>query len=39
MQFTEFQMKPDFVFFGESISEEVKDRRYVGRQTEENFRS
>lgn len=23
------QIKPDFVFFGESISQEVKDRRYV----------
>ena len=25
-------MKPDFVFFGESIRQEVKDRRYVTRQ-------
>jgi len=26
------QVKPDFVFFGESISQEVKDRRYVAQQ-------
>jgi len=25
-------MKPDFVFFGESIREQVKDRRYAARQ-------
>ena len=26
------QIKPDFVFFGESIRQEAKDRRYVAQQ-------